>query len=232
MNVLSVFRPSAWRRLATDLKNQGLKRARPWIARQVFEGVYFDGLMTKHNVSAAVGLNPGRNSYRHYFAEQVARCARNADGVFVSVGVASGNVALRILENVKPDKDYWLIDSWDGRRSAADPAPKYSDDFANVQDRFARFPNVKFLRGVVPESLSRFTPDKIAFAHFNLGDPDSEIVALDILAPRLQKGGSILIDAYGRGVSTDAHRRGYEAVAARCGLTDFKGENGQMELRR
>lgn len=135
----------------------------------------------------------------------------------MALGTATGIHVRQVLEKVKPDRPYWLLDSWDGRRSASDPSIEYpeSTDFDSVRRSFAAWPNVRFLRGIIPASLSHLPADPIAFAYFCLGDTEAEIAAFEMLLPRLSPGGIFVLNGFGRKRTSNAQRKQFIDLAAR-----------------
>ena len=76
--------------------------------------------------------------------------------------------------------------------------------YEEVRDRFAPFPNIKVIKGRVPEVLAQDCPEAISFIHMDLNNTIAEIQALDALYDRLTPGGVIVFDDYGWAV---AHRQ-------------------------
>jgi O-methyltransferase len=66
-----------------------------------------------------------------------------------------------------------------------------------VRERFARFPNVRIVRGVVPDAFAEAVPSVIAFLHIDMNSSKSEIAALEVLFDRVSPGGVIVFDDYG-----------------------------------
>ena len=69
--------------------------------------------------------------------------------------------------------------------------------FAQVQARFAEFPNVTVIQGPVPQSFEQGLPDKICFAHIDMNNAPAEIGALDAIESRLVPGAVIVLDDFG-----------------------------------
>ena len=65
-------------------------------------------------------------------------------------------------------------------------------------NRFAIYPNVQVVKGVVPEIFETTVPERIAFLHLDLNAGAAETSALDYLAPRLCDGAMVLLDDFGR----------------------------------
>jgi hypothetical protein len=216
VNLLNVFRPSAWARLI----DQTGRRYYPRLGPRFFRSRYIaDGVMSQHDMSV-LGPNPKRSDYRFYVTRTLAQHAAKLDGLFLSLGVAHGEHALAIMQSVRPNNPFWLIDSFDGRRSAAETRFKggYITGTEEVRETFKPYPNVHILQGLIPAILPELPAGPIAWAHFNLADPESEAAALLQLAPRLVRGGVFIIDNFGRGATTDEHRKAYLAAVEKTGL--------------
>jgi O-methyltransferase len=161
------------------------------------------------------------------------------DGDFVECGVFKGDFAWVIAQATdfaRQSRVFYLYDTFAGfapaYSSAADfpEAPRFFD-FANevykdpaiypeVLRKFNEFPNVRIIRGIVPDSLALASPEKIAFLHIDLNSPEAEVAALEVLFDRVVAGGSIVLDDYGwhlfrkQKIAEDAFmaRRGYRVL--------------------
>ena len=74
-------------------------------------------------------------------------------------------------------------------------------------ERFARYPNVRIVRGAVPMSFEEAVPERVAFLHVDMNSSKSEIAALEVLFDKVSRGGVIVFDDYG----WRAYRRQQEA---------------------
>lgn len=145
-----------------------------------------------------------------------AQSAAKIEGDFVECGVFKGDfawVATEMLDFGKMQKTFYLYDSFAGfcpEISSADDFPDepdfyndahkiYSDAslYPSVKNRFAHLPNVKVIKGFVPESFKEACPEKIAFLHVDLNSPGAEFAALTALFDRVTSGGIVLFDDYG-----------------------------------
>ena len=66
-----------------------------------------------------------------------------------------------------------------------------------VVKKFADMPNVKIIRGFVPDTFKIAIPEHIAFLHIDLNSSAAEIAALEHLFDRVVSGGYIVFDDYG-----------------------------------
>lgn len=150
----------------------------------------------------------------------VAR-AQKLPGDLVELGVFRGHTTLFCADYAgfaSWDKRWWLYDTFEGiPEDQLDPgwaavnASMYGTDlYAEVRDRFARFPNIDVIKGRVPEILRERPPGEIAFLHVDMNNATAEIAALDLLFDRVVPGGVILFDDYAWGTA----RAQYDAEKA------------------
>lgn len=185
-----------------------------------------DGVASTHDMASVLPENPSDTAFRLYACEWWARFANDrvsdTSAIFVALGTATGEHVHRVLESTKTTRPYWLLDAWDGRTSAADATTHYpeSTDFDAVKHSFAPWPNVNFLRGVIPSTLSAMPDTPIAFTYICLGDAVSEIASFRYLLPRLARNGVILFPGFGR-KRTDPHRREWIDAASHIDVKPF-----------
>lgn len=137
------------------------------------------------------------------------RHARRLEGEFVELGVFKGHTTLFCAEYVEFQdwpKSWFLYDTFEGvPEDQLDPGWKESNrqayegkfSFEEVRERFAHIPNIRVIKGRVPEILAETSPEKIAFIHMDLNNSAAEIAALDALFERIVPGGVIVFDDYG-----------------------------------
>lgn len=145
-----------------------------------------------------------------------AKCALNLPGDFVECGVFKGDmswVVVNVVDWAEVDKTFYLYDTFEGF------SPQYTSredfplnpgflDFANkiyqvpglyeqVCKRFRGFPNIKVVKGVLPDVLATESAGQIAFLHIDLNSVKPEIGVLEILFDRVVPGGIVIFDDYG-----------------------------------
>jgi len=133
--------------------------------------------------------------------------AKDVQGDLVELGVFKGHTTLFCAEYVDFQtwpKRWWLYDTFEGIPEDQ-RAPgwenlndrTYRDRFSyeEVTARFAHLPNIRLIKGRVPESLAE-SPDRIAFLHVDLNNAPAEIGALEVLFDRVSPGGIILFDDF------------------------------------
>jgi O-methyltransferase len=132
--------------------------------------------------------------------------ACNIHGDFVECGVWRGfcsSVVMDYLDFASRDKSFFLYDTFSGIPREYDaekhdsPLFREAGLYESVVQRFARFPNAKIVRGLVPNSFSEALPDSIAFLHLDMNSSKSEIAALEVLFDRISPGGIVVFDDYG-----------------------------------
>lgn len=135
--------------------------------------------------------------------------ARQVEGEFVELGVFKGHTTRFVADYVgfgDWPKTWFLYDTFEGiPQDQTDPgwesanAQAYyegSYSFEEVRERFAEYPNIRVIKGRVPEILGEVCPDRIAFMHVDLNNATAEIQALDLLFDRISPGGVILFDDF------------------------------------
>jgi hypothetical protein len=154
-------------------------------------------------------------SWRLHTLVWAGRRALALDGDFVECGVFKGDMSwalMRALKFEQADKLFYLYDTFTGFPSHSTPADfpddpgflgfadriyKGGSSYDTVVDRFAPFPNVRVVQGVVPDSFAVAGPQRVAFLHLDLNSPLAEEAALHALFDRLTPGASIVLDDYG-----------------------------------
>ncbi|ATE64041.1 hypothetical protein COO09_21410 [Rhizorhabdus dicambivorans] len=125
------------------------------------------------------------------------------EGDFVECACYKGITARIVCDYVdfgsQSDRRYFLYDLFE--HDSAMPhhhMPEHSQTlYQEVRQRFADLPNVTVTQGRVPESLSKVSPEKIAFLHLDLNNADAEIGALELLFDRMVPGAIMVLDDYG-----------------------------------
>lgn len=133
--------------------------------------------------------------------------ALKLDGDFVECGVFHGlstAVTARYLEFGKQARTWYLYDTFSGiPADQIDPGfsnpPQYGEPsiYDGVKRRFASYPNIRVVRGRVPEVLAEVSPRSIAFMHLDMNSSAAEIGALEHLFDRMVSGAYLLLDDYG-----------------------------------
>lgn len=138
--------------------------------------------------------------YKLHKVLAVAEQVRSVSGDAVEMGVYQGGV-LRDLAKLFPDRTVWGYDSFEGLPSEdwAEDEVHSAGDFADtsmeaVAALCSNHPNVRLVKGHIPDSL---IDARFAFAHVDLDFYRSTMAALTWLLPRMNAGGSIVLDDFG-----------------------------------
>jgi len=139
----------------------------------------------------------------HTLAWAADHCA-HIPGDFVECGVYKGfcsAVLTKYLGFEKRDKQYYLYDTYAGipeEHLASSPSKSgaFQEDglYDSVVARFAAYPNVQVVQGMVPDSFAKACPDKIAFLHLDMNSVQAEISALEVLWEKISPGGLLVLD--------------------------------------
>src|SRR5579863_2514290 len=188
-------------------------------------GAYFqDGLLTVHNSDfrtdskfrEAYRLGKATGSWgrqdvewRAYVCCWAAWSVRCRDGDFVECGVNRGGLSRAVMHYVdfaSLDKRFWLLDTFTGlvdelisedeRRLGILPGG-YAPCYDEVAQTFAAFPRVKIVKGIVPDTLSRLTSEKICYLSLDMNNTAPEIAAAEYFWDKMVSGGVIVLDDYG-----------------------------------
>ncbi len=173
--------------------------------------------------------------WRLYILIHFAALAANARGDFLELGCHTGHSAAQMIKKIdfkKKKKKYYLYDlfEWnEGDVHTQMPGHSNKNMFEDTRARFAELPFVQVIKGPVPQSFSQGFPERVAFAHIDMNQPDPEAAALEAVLPRLSKGGAVVFDDYGWwGYS--AQKKALDPIAHRHGHTILELPTGQGVL--
>ena len=148
------------------------------------------------------------------------------EGDFVELGCGAGFTFISVLNYLKlknhdfSQKKVYLFDSFMpvkpdsfGIQSLTGTTRKpdaYANSLGEVKERFAEWPNVKLIEGLLPDSINKILSSlkSISFLHVDLNHHLAEISSLEILYDKVSNGGIILLDDYanpGRELQRIAH---------------------------
>lgn len=139
--------------------------------------------------------------WRRFILTMAGFHCSHLEGDFVECGAYQGVGAKTVLDylgGAEFPKTFWLYDIFEHDETMVNHAmPAHGPGlFEEVQARFADYPNVKVLKGLLPEVLAQGSPDKIAYLHLDLNQAPAEIATLDALFDRVVPGGMIILDDY------------------------------------
>lgn len=168
----------------------------------------------------AEGVRNGRKDihveWRVHVALWCATQAATLDGDFaecgVHTGILSGAVMTWLNFDSLPNRTFYLFDTWAGipedQISEAERAlgvlgmnRKYQNGdylYREAQEKFARWQNARVVRGRVPESLDVLRHcEQLAYLSMDLNVASAEMAAIELLWPKIVRGGLVLLDDYG-----------------------------------
>jgi hypothetical protein len=123
------------------------------------------------------------------------------DGAFVECGAYTGvgvKTVVDYLGGANFPRDFWMYDVFEHAEwMQHDAGPEHGPDLERrVRNKFREYPQVKVVKGVIPEVFDGNSPDKIAYLHIDLNEAWAEVAALDGLFERVVPGGFVILDDY------------------------------------
>ncbi|MDX1375513.1 MAG: TylF/MycF/NovP-related O-methyltransferase, partial [Burkholderiales bacterium] len=178
-----------------------------FLADPRFREAYRAGAHSGHRLCAPDELHI---EWRVYVCCWAARHAAQLPGAFVECGVSTGIVSLAVCRYVAFEtltKTFWLLDTFggipedqasEGERALASSKNRrhYFDSFDLVKDNFSAYPNVRLVRGTLPESLDGVALDEIAYLHIDMNIAYPEVETSRRLWDRMTRGGVVIYDDY------------------------------------
>jgi O-methyltransferase len=137
---------------------------------------------------------------KHVMCWAAEYCLR-VDGDYAEVGCYMGDSVKVIIDYTNfrnTNKTYWLYDMFDNDGTISEKFAQHSSTmYQEVVESFRDIPNVRVIKGKVPESFSQGRPFKIAFLHVDMNNAPSERAALEELYESVAPSGIIIFDDYG-----------------------------------
>jgi len=200
-----------------------------------FRNAYRLGLGEDHNL----GPNP-HIEWRVYVCCWALKNARMLEGDFVECGVNTGILSRAAVEYADfgqmKDRTLYLMDTFEGipesqfvdaeRAMGLDKRYVYGDTFAAVQQKFSKFPNVRLVKGRIPESLSEVKSTKIAYLSIDMNAAAPEVAALEYFWPKLVDGAVVVFDDYNWRLHVN-QKRAIDQFVARVGSEVLALPTGQ-----
>ena len=202
-----------------------------------FLAAYAAGMSTPHAIGGGGDL---QIHWRVHTCLWAARHALALAGDFVECGVNTGIMSRAICEDLgfgTVPKQFFLFDTFKGipeEQAAPDErdavrsknARIYRECYDAAQRTFADFPNVRLVRGIVPESLQSVSIDQVAYLSIDMNLVHPEIAALEYFWDRLVPGALVVLDDY----AFAGHRLQHDAVdrfAAARSVPVYSSPTGQ-----
>lgn len=175
--------------------------------------------------------------WRAYVVCWAADRAKDLPGDFVECGVNTGMLDRMVIDYVDfaaLPKTFYLMDTFRGMDEAysTDAEMKrshhmgYVDVYEQVKKTFAQFPNVRLVKGPIPDTLPLVPSKSIAYLSIDMNCVAPEIAALEFFWDKVVSGGVIIFDDYGfPGHETQKHA--HDAFAVQKGVSILALPTGQ-----
>lgn len=181
---------------------------------------------------AGSSMGPG-TQWRVHVACWAAKNGLQAGGAFVECGVARGFMARVICDYINIDVPFYLLDTYEGfddrylseeqlagirsRLSRPVTLDLYAGNYDRVVETFKDRPNVRVIKGSVPDTLVQVTEDKIGYLSIDMNCAIPEIEAIEYFWPKMVKGAFVVLDDYGW-QGHDEQRLAFNDWSARTGV--------------
>jgi O-methyltransferase len=123
------------------------------------------------------------------------------DGDFVECGTYTGvgiKTVVDYLGGPAFPRTFWGYDIFEHDPSMINhPMPDHGAGlYGRVQKKFSAYPQVRLIKGLIPQVFETGCPDRIAYLHIDLNQAPAEVAALERLFDRMVPGGILILDDY------------------------------------
>ena len=123
------------------------------------------------------------------------------DGDFVECGAYTGVGVKTVVDYLGGrafPKTFWAYDIFEHDSSMSNHAmPELGEGlYWRVRKKFSDYPQVRVIKGLIPDVFENECPDRIAYLHIDLNQAPAEVAALDRLFDRMVPGGILILDDY------------------------------------
>ena len=138
---------------------------------------------------------------------------KNIEGDYVECGVYKGGSSFALVNHLKFEslsKKFWLFDTYSGlsEKHVSENEKKnnviklyenrYEESYyEEVKTTFAKYKNVEVVKGAVPDTLSKFSGDKVCYLAIDMNCVIPEISAIKYFWDKIVIGGVVILDDYG-----------------------------------
>lgn len=139
--------------------------------------------------------------WRRYVLACAAYHCVQLDGDFVECGAYTGvgiKTVIDYLGGPAFPKTFWGYDVFEHDAAMLNhPMPEHGAGlYERVREKFASYPQVRIVKGLIPESFVSACPDRIAYLHIDLNQAQAEVASLEHLFERIVSGGIVILDDY------------------------------------
>ena len=171
----------------------------------------------KKAVDLGLAVDP-HTEWRAHVCCWAASVGAKLGGAFVECGVNRGFLSRIIIDYLGIIPDFYLLDTFQGfdprflskeqadglkawHKASGRPGPwqqgMYDDCYADVVKTFSDCPQVKIVKGAVPDTLSQVVANRICYLSLDMNCAVPEIAALDYFWPKMIPGAYVVMDDYG-----------------------------------
>jgi O-methyltransferase len=169
-----------------------------------------------------------------------ARRAATLPGDFVECGVNRGGFSRAIVDYIdfrNLDKTFYLMDTFSGHvdeyftpeeraMGLGRDTYAFEESYEDVRAAFADVPNVRLVRGPIPDTLDQVTPDRVSYLMIDMNAVVPEMAAAAHFWPRLVPGAAVVLDDYGHGRHVH-QKHAFDAFARERGVEVLMLPTGQ-----
>jgi O-methyltransferase len=139
--------------------------------------------------------------WRRYVLACAAYHCVQLEGDFVECGAYTGVGVKTIVDYLGGPafpKTFWAYDNFEHDASMLNHSmPEHSAGlYERVREKFAGYPQVRVVKGLIPEVFTSACPERIAYLHIDLNQAPAEVAALEALFDLLVPGGILVLDDY------------------------------------
>lgn len=139
--------------------------------------------------------------WRRYVLACAAYHCVQLEGDFVECGAYTGvgmKTVIDYLGGRAFPRTFWGYDAFEHDPSMLNhDMPEHSKElFPRVQKKFADYPQVRLIKGLIPDVFASHCPERIAYLHIDLNQAPAEIASLEQLFERMVPGAILILDDY------------------------------------
>jgi O-methyltransferase len=139
--------------------------------------------------------------WRRYVLACAAYHCVQLDGDFVECGSYTGvgvKTVVDYLGGTAFPKNFWAYDLFEHDENMQHPrAPEHGAAlFEKVKSKFSTYPQVKVVKGKIPNVFAEQSPQRISYLHIDLNEAPAEVAALEALFDRIVPAGLVVLDDY------------------------------------
>ncbi|MCE9618502.1 MAG: TylF/MycF family methyltransferase [Planctomycetes bacterium] len=139
--------------------------------------------------------------WRRYVLACAAYHCVQLDGDFVECGAYTGTAVKTVMDYLGGPafpKTFWAYDLFEHNEAMLHHSlPAHGKDLhEQVKHRFRDYPQVRIIKGFIPDVFAEHAPDKIAYMHIDMNQAPAELAALEGLFDRMVPAGILVLDDY------------------------------------